>query len=120
MESSVLHFQIQHADEAGEGEGQEEVQTGSSYYRSRNAKGMPICQAHGPGQGLALRVCPFVKLMVQFKVWHTQIKYGSRTGQNTWSFGLISKKKVNIGKLLRNFLNNLKLNFFFLFSGIEA
>ena len=67
-----------------------------------------------------LRVCPFVKLMVQFKVWHTQIKYGSRTGQNTWSFGLISKKKVNIGKLLRNFLNNLKLNFFFLFSGIEA
>ena len=71
-----------------------------------------------------LRVCPFVKLMVQVKVRHTQIKYRSRTGQNTksltWSFGLISKKKVNIGKLLRIFLNNLKLNFFFLFSGIEA
>lgn len=50
-----------------------------------------------------LRVCPFVKLMVQVKVRHTQIKYRSRTGQNTksltWSFGLISKKKVNIGKL---------------------
>ena len=53
MESSVLHFQIQHADEAGEGEGQEEVQTGSSYHRSRNAKGMPICQANGLGQGQA-------------------------------------------------------------------